>query len=133
MLPPSYYEVRKLPGHFLPLLVAKLRTLTEQDIVKHVAPGGSKWASPIVILRKSNVDIRICGDYKIGTNHKVCSDSYPIPNVEVAIHTLAGMSVFTKIDLKTAYHQIPIDDNFNEVTTINTLIGLLDKEGCHIE
>lgn len=35
------------------------------------------------------------------------------------------MSIFTKIDLKTAYHQIPIDDNFKEVTTINTPIGLL--------
>lgn len=35
------------------------------------------------------------------------------------------MSIFTKIDLKTGYHQIPIDDNFKEVTTINTPIGLL--------
>ena len=35
------------------------------------------------------------------------------------------MSIFTKIDLKTAYLQIPIDDNFKEVTTINTPIGLL--------
>ena len=35
------------------------------------------------------------------------------------------MSIFTKIDLKTAYHQIPIDNNFKEVTTINTPIGLL--------
>ena len=50
---------------------------------------------------------------------------YPIPNVEVAIHALACMSVFTKIDLKTAYYQIPIDNNFKEVTTINTPIGLL--------
>ena len=71
------------------------------------------------------MEIRICGDYKIGVNHKVCSDSYPISNVEVAFHAHAGMSVFTKIDLKTAYHQIPIDNNFKEVTTINTPIGLL--------
>ena len=35
------------------------------------------------------------------------------------------MSVFTKIDLKTAYHQIPIEDNFKEATKINTPIGLL--------
>ena len=42
-----------------------------------------------------------------------------MPNVEVAFHALADRSVFTKIDLKTAYHQIPIDNNFKEVTTIN--------------
>ena len=35
------------------------------------------------------------------------------------------MSVFTKIDLKMACHQIPIDNNFKEVTTINTPTGLL--------
>ena len=64
--------------------------------------------------------ISICGDNKIGVNHNICSDSYPIPNIGVAIHALACMSVFTKIDLK-----IPIDDNFKEVTAINTPIGVL--------
>ena len=38
----------------------------------------------------------IYGDYKIRVNHKVCTDSYPIPNVEFVIHALAGMNVFTK-------------------------------------
>ena len=57
---------------------------------------------------------------------EVCLDSYPMPNVEVAIHLLADMSVFTKIDLKTAYHQIPIDNKFIEVALINTPVGLLN-------
>ena len=114
MLPPSYYETRKLLVHLLPLVVAKQR---------NIFPLGVTW--PIVVLRKSDGNIRICEDYKIGLNHKVYSDLYPIPNVEVAIHALAGMSVFTKIDLKTTYHQIPIDDKFKQVTTINTPIGLL--------
>ena len=109
----------------LPFVVAKLRKSIELDLLEHVLSGVTKWASHIVVLRKSNGDIRICGDYKIGVNHKVCSDSYPKPNVEVAIHAFAGMSVFTKIDLKTAYHPIPIDNNFKEVMTINTLIGRL--------
>ena len=47
-----------------------------------------------------------------------------MPNVKVAIHALAGMSDFTKIDLKTAYHHKPIDKNF-KVTTINMPIRLL--------
>ena len=96
MLPPIYYEARKLLVHLLPLVVAKLGKLIEQDLLEHVPPGGSKWVLPIVVLRKSDGDIRICGDYKIGVNHKVCTDSYPIPDVEVAIHALADMSVFIK-------------------------------------
>ena len=79
-----------------------------------MSPGSSQWGSCTVVLRKSDGDICICRDYKIGINHNVCLDSYPILD-EVAIHALAGMTVFTKIDLKTAYHQIPIDNNFKEV------------------
>ena len=120
-----YYKARKLPVHLLPLVVAKLRKLIEPDLFEHVPLGGSKWKSLIVVLRNSEGDIRMCGDYKIVVNHKFCSDSYHIPNVEIAIHALADMSVFTKIDLKTACHQIPIDNNFTEVTTINTPISLL--------
>ena len=105
--------------------MAKLRKLIEQDLLEYVPPGGSKWASPIIVLRKSDRDIRIWGNYKIGINHKVCSDSYDIPNVEDAIHALTGMSVFTKIDLKMAYHQIQKDDNFKEITMINMPIGPL--------
>ena len=108
----------------MPLVVAKLQKLIEQDL-KHVSPGGSKWASLIVVLRKSDEDIRICRDYKIGGNHRVCSDSYSMPNVKVALHALVGMNVFTKIDLKAAYHQIPIENSFKEVTTIDTPIRLL--------
>lgn len=51
--------------------------------------------------------------------------TYPIPNVEWALNYLAGMKTFSKINLKSVYHQIPIDDNFKDVTTINTPIGLL--------
>ena len=83
---PSNYEAQKLPVYLLLLVVAKLLKLIEQDLLEYVPSGGSKWSSPIVVLRKSNGDIRICGDYKIGLNHKVYLDSYQIPNVEVAIH-----------------------------------------------
>ena len=94
--------MRKLSVHLLPLVVGKLRKLIEQDLIEYVSPD-SIWASPIVVSRNSDGDIRTCGDFKIGVNYKVCSNSYPLPNVEVVIHALSGMSVFTKVDLKTAY------------------------------
>ena len=123
---PSYYEARKLLVHLLSLVVAKLRKLIKQELLEHVpTPAGRKWASSIVVLSQMETYIYICVDYKIGVNPKVCSDSYPIPNFEVVIHALAGVSVFTKIALKTEYHQISIGNNFKEVTTINMPTGLL--------
>ena len=56
---PSYYEARKLPVHLLSLIVVKLRDLIEQNLLEHVTPTGSKWASPTVALRKSDGDICI--------------------------------------------------------------------------
>ena len=115
----------KITSTFVAISSSKTMKINRTGPFEHVPPRGSKWASPIVVLKKSDGDIHIGGDNKIGINHKVCSESYPIPNVEIAIHALAGMSIFTKIDLKMTYHQMPIDNNFKEVTTINTPIGLL--------
>lgn len=81
--------------------------------------------SSLVILRKKNSDLHISGDYKIGLNHKICADSYSIHYIEWALNFLIGMKTFSKTDLKSAYHQIAIDEDFKEVATIKTPIGLL--------
>ena len=90
--------------------------------------------------KKTDGDIRICGDYKISVNHQICSDSFPLPSIETASHEPANMKHFAKIDLKSAYHQIEIDDKFKEITTQNRPMGLLRwsrlpfriKTTCHI-
>lgn len=73
--------------------------------------------------KKTDGDLHICRDYKIGAYSKICSDSYPIPNIS-ALHVLDGIKFFANIDLKTTYHQIQIYDTFKEISTINTPIGL---------
>lgn len=76
--------------------------------------GGSKWASPIILLQKVNQDLRTCGDIKIGVNHKICSDSFTIPNIKTAIHKLSGMKFFANIYLKSAHNQIQTDKLIND-------------------
>ena len=55
--------------HTLTMVVAKLKKIMKQGILKRVPQGGSSWKSPIVAIRKQNGDLRIYGDYKIGMNH----------------------------------------------------------------
>ncbi len=81
---PSYFEARALPLHIRPLVVAKLETMIKQGILERVPPGGSRWASPLVVGRKQNGDIRICADYKVGVNKKISSDSFLMPTLESA-------------------------------------------------
>ena len=99
--------------------------MIQQDILEKVPPGGSKWASPHVNVRKSDGDIRVCGDFKVGVNPKICSDSFPMPNIENAFSAMAGMTHFAKIDLTSAYNQLELEESSREITTMNTPIGLV--------
>jgi len=122
---PSYFESRPVPIHIKPLVIRKLNLLINQGLLERVPPGGSEWASPLVVVRKDDGDIRICGDYKLGVNSRICCDSYPTPSIEMALNNLAGAKFFAKIDLKGAYHQIEMSPEARAITTINTPIGLL--------
>ena len=98
--------------------------MIQQGILEKSIHSGSDWATPIVAIKKTNGDIRICDDYKIDINHQTCSDSFPLLSIKTASHELANMKHFVKTDLKSAYNQIEIDDKFKEITTLNTLMGL---------
>ena len=117
----SYFEPHPLPIHIRPLVIKKLNEMIKDGILEKVLPGGSKWASPMVIVRKSNGDLQVCADYKVGINPKICSDSFPMPNVETAFSALASMQYFTKIDLASAYNQLQLDKDSRTITTMNTL------------
>ena len=94
---PSYSESRRIPIQFLLLVNGKLKQMVKQGSLEHVPKGGSNWTSLIVISRKADGDLRICGVYKIKVNHKMCSDSFPISNVETILHNLTGKKYFTKL------------------------------------
>ena len=110
--------------HFTYCSVKDKKKMIQQGILEKVTHGGSNWLSPIVAIKKTNGDIRICSDYKIDINHQICLDSFPLPSIKTASHELANMKHFAKIDLKSAYNQIEID-KFKEITTLNTPMDLL--------
>lgn len=59
----------------LPVIVKKLYKIDEQGVLEIVVPGRRKRASQIVVQRKSNGDLRICGD----VNHKIIFESLSYP------------------------------------------------------
>lgn len=72
-----------------------------------IKSGGSEGASPIVVVPKASKNqVRICANFKVGVNHKICNDYYPIPEIESAFCKVAGCEFFAKIDLSDAYYQI---------------------------
>lgn len=69
-----------------------------------INPSKSPWASPIVIVRKSDGSIRFCVDYR-KVNEVTINDSYPLPRIDV----LRGSSWFSVLDLQSVFWQVKMD------------------------
>ena len=119
---PKFFKARPVPYALRPKVEAQLDKLEAAGIIRPVQ--FSQWAAPIVPVLKRDGSIRICGDYKVTVNLAAKTDTYPLPKIEDLFASLSGGKLFSKVDLASAYQQIPLDEQSKEFTTINTPKGL---------
>ena len=104
-----------------------MRAKVDQELDRLVADGilepvqYAEWAAPIIpILKRDQVSVRICGDFKQTVNSAAKVDRYPLPKIEDLFSKLAGGQVFSKLDLSQAYQQVLLDEESKKLVTINT-------------
>ncbi|KAF2353789.1 Reverse transcriptase domain [Trinorchestia longiramus] len=85
----------------------------------------SPWASPLMMVPKPNGEYRLCGDYR-RLNAITIPDRFPIPHLQDFSANLHGATIFTKIDLAHAFHQIPMDEESIQKTAVITPFGLFE-------
>ncbi|VDI31121.1 Hypothetical predicted protein [Mytilus galloprovincialis] len=90
-----------------------------------VVPSHSEWSASVVLARKKNGGIRLCIDFR-KINAVTSKDSYPLPNIEECLDTLAGASVFSTLDLQSGYHQIEVAPEDRCKTAFTTRYGLFE-------
>ena len=119
---PWFIKHRPVPFAIRNAIGRELDQLEQQGILRKVTH--SKWAAPIVPVLKKNGRFWICGDYKLTVNRVLAVEQYPLPKPEELMATLAGGSMFSKLDLSQVYLQLKLDEALMPYVTINTHQGL---------
>jgi len=83
---------------------AEVRRLKELGIV---VPVRSPYAAPVVVVKKRDGGMRLCVDYR-KLNMKIIKDKYPLPRVDDLLRLAAQAKVFSRIDLRMGFHQVPL-------------------------
>ena len=76
-----------------------------------IEPGNSPWRAQVVVTRNKENKKRMAMDYSQTINTYTQLDAYPLPRMDEFINKIARYKVFSTVDLKSAYHQIPIHED----------------------
>ena len=91
-----------------PKELAKLKTQLQELIDKgFIQPSSSPSGCPTIFVKKKDETLRLCVDYR-PLNEVTIKNKYPLPRTDLLFDQLAGAKVFSKIDLRSGYHQIKI-------------------------
>ncbi|KAK1669149.1 hypothetical protein QYE76_057308 [Lolium multiflorum] len=90
-----------------------------------IRPSASPWRSPVLFVDKKDGASRLCTDYR-KLNDVTIKNKYPLPKIEDLFDQLTGAVVFSKIDLRTGYHQLKIRASDIPKTAFTTRYGLYE-------
>ncbi|GAB1604850.1 uncharacterized protein K02A2.6-like [Argonauta hians] len=119
---PKFCKARPVPYALKAKVEKEINELEKNGIISKV--NHSEWATPVVPILKKSGDVRLCGDFKVTINPVLIPEQYTLPRVEDIFANLEVGQKFSKIDLRQAYHQLPLTEDSKHLTTINTHKGL---------
>ncbi|WVZ50696.1 hypothetical protein U9M48_001928 [Paspalum notatum var. saurae] len=119
---PIYKKAYRISGVELLEVKKQIDELLEKGFIRKST---SPWASPVLLTEKKDGTLRMCVDYR-GLNAVTVKNKYPLPRIEDLFDQLKGACVFSKIDLRSGYHQLRIRPSDIPKTAFISRYGLYE-------
>nr|GEY74671.1 putative reverse transcriptase domain-containing protein [Tanacetum cinerariifolium] len=120
---PSATPVARAPYRLAPSemkeLADQLQELTDKGFIR---PSSSPWGAPVLFVKKKDGSFRMCIDYR-ELNKLTVKNCYPLPRIYDLFDQLQGSSVYSKIDLRSGYHQLRVREEDIPKTAFRTRYG----------
>nr|GFC32270.1 putative reverse transcriptase domain-containing protein [Tanacetum cinerariifolium] len=98
-------EMKELSEH--------LQELSNKGFIR---PSSSPWGAPVLFVKKKDGSFRMCIDYR-ELNKLTVKNRYPLPRIDDLLDQLQGSNIYSKIDLRSGYHQLRVREQDIPKTT----------------
>jgi hypothetical protein len=127
-LQPGTTPISKRPYRMPPAELAELKKQLQELLDKgFILPSTSPWGCLALFVKKKDESLRLCIDYR-PLNAVTIKNKYPLPRIDVLFDQLVGAKVFSKIDLRSGYHQIKIRASDISKTAFSTRYSKNEEE-----
>nr|GEX19701.1 putative reverse transcriptase domain-containing protein [Tanacetum cinerariifolium] len=100
-------------------LLEQLQDLSDKGFIR---PSSSPWGAPVLFFKKMDGSFRMCIDYR-ELNKLIVKNRYPLLRIDNLFDQLQGSSIYSKIDLRSGYHQLRVREQGIPKTTLRTRYG----------
>ncbi|GKB08736.1 putative reverse transcriptase domain-containing protein [Tanacetum coccineum] len=122
-LVPGATPVARAPYRLAPSemkeLAEQLQELMDKGFIR---PSSSPWGAPVLFVKKKDGSFRMCIDYR-ELNKLTVKNRYPLPRIDDLFDQLQGSSIYSKIDLRSGYHQLRVREEDIPKTAFRTRYG----------
>lgn len=119
---PIYKKPYPIPVKYHKEIEIQLKDLEAQGIIR---PSASPYSAPLVPVAKKDGGVRLCLDFR-ALNDELIDDKHPLPNINLILQQLGESKVFTSLDLRQGYHQVPLAEESKHLTAFTTPYGLYE-------
>ncbi|KAL4010633.1 hypothetical protein IC575_030136 [Cucumis melo] len=122
-LEPGTVPISRAPYRMAPAELKELKVQLQELLDKgFIRPSVSPWGAPVLFVKKKDGSMRLCIDYR-ELNKVTVKNRYPLPKIDDLFDQLQGATVFSKIDLRSGYHQLRIKDEDVPKTAFRSRYG----------